>query len=129
MSFLCPVVESLSKSRQPLPHLEAIYVVVPSEENIEFIKKDFSGTSPMYKTAHIFFLESKSLSIFLYPVMYVCIGRSLYVLIIWLALLFTSCLCCAEVPTTLFSKLGASKAAKSELKLMYMFMYFTYVHV
>ena len=62
-SFLCPVVESLSKSRQPLPHLEAIYVVVPSEENIEAIKKDYSGTSPMYKAAHIFFLESKSLSL------------------------------------------------------------------
>ncbi len=53
------VVESLSKARQPLPHLEAIYVVVPSEENIEAIKKDYSGASPMYKSAHIFFLESK----------------------------------------------------------------------
>ena len=32
MCLLCPVVvESLEKRRQPLPHLEAVYIVVPND--------------------------------------------------------------------------------------------------
>ena len=54
------MVEALEKGRQPLPHLEAIYIVVPNDTNIHSIISDFSGT-PKYKAAHIFFIESKSL--------------------------------------------------------------------
>ena len=54
------MVEDLGKARQPLPHLEAIYVVAPNEENVKAIINDYSSPAKnMYKAAHIFFLESK----------------------------------------------------------------------
>jgi len=81
--LLSSVVESLEKSRQPLPHLEAIYIMVPSDkvqcshlcsvsssvrvfceclpfclQTIAAVVNDFDK-EPHYKAAHIFFLESK----------------------------------------------------------------------
>ena len=74
------VVESLDKSRQPLAHMEAVYIMVPSEnvcminlsisciyilcslsltlsQTVTKLIGDFEGT-PTYKAAHVFFLES-----------------------------------------------------------------------
>ncbi|CAI8007026.1 Syntaxin-binding protein 1 [Geodia barretti] len=72
------LVESLDKSRQPLAHMEAIYILVPSEKTVAKLIGDFEG-APTYKTAHVFFLEKCS--------------------------------------TSLFSKLGSSKAAKRIVSL------------
>ena len=55
---LCAVVESLEKSRQPLTHLEAIYIMVPTDKTIQALINDFDR-EPRYKAGHVYFLESK----------------------------------------------------------------------
>lgn len=64
MSKGITLVEALEKPRQPLPHLEAVYFMVPSEENIQLLIGDFSGSKNLYKTAHIYFIEKCSQSLF-----------------------------------------------------------------
>lgn len=78
MSKGVTLVESLDKSRQPLAHLEAVYIIVPSEKTIGSLIADYEN-DPMYKAAHVFFLEKCS--------------------------------------TTLFSRLGSSKAARRIVSL------------
>lgn len=55
------LIEDLSKARQPLPYLEAIYFVKASKENIMSIKGDVTksngGYDVHYKAAHLFFTQ------------------------------------------------------------------------
>ena len=52
------IVEDLSKRREPLPHLEAVYLVQPTEQSVKAIVADWGTPSrPMYRAAHIFFSE------------------------------------------------------------------------
>lgn len=54
------IIEDLKKARQPLLYLEALYLVRPSKDNIDRIKKDFSqddSSSRLYKTGHLFFTD------------------------------------------------------------------------
>lgn len=54
------VVEDLNKNREPLPSMEAIYLITPCEESIAGLIKDFSSAGkPMYKAAHVYFTEGK----------------------------------------------------------------------
>jgi len=41
-------VENLGAKRQPLPELEAVYLVTPSVASVEAICKDFEGNKDMY---------------------------------------------------------------------------------
>jgi len=55
------VIENLAISRQPMKHYEAIYLMAPTLENIEYLKKDFvkqrDVTTPKYGAAHVVFLD------------------------------------------------------------------------
>lgn len=53
-----PLVEDLQKRREPIPSMEAIYMMTPSEESIRILMRDFEHTNrPMYKSAHVYFTE------------------------------------------------------------------------
>ncbi|XP_047068544.1 probable protein transport Sec1a [Lolium rigidum] len=49
------LVEDLYKRRQPLPSLDAIYFMQPTQENVRIFISDMSGKHPLYKKAYIFF--------------------------------------------------------------------------
>jgi hypothetical protein len=54
------LVEAIEKDREPLPHLEAVYIMQPNEANINKLISDFDRPSEpknLYKTVHIFFLQ------------------------------------------------------------------------
>src|SRR5690606_8144866 len=49
------LVESLEKSLQPFPTMDAIYLIFPEQKSIEAIIRDFERLSgPLYAHAHIF---------------------------------------------------------------------------
>ncbi|KAL7668959.1 hypothetical protein ACOME3_009636 [Neoechinorhynchus agilis] len=61
------IVEDVNKNREPLPQLEAIYFVTPTEQSVGRILSDFechpsSGSASRedvkYKAAHVFFTEA-----------------------------------------------------------------------
>lgn len=55
-----PLVEDLQKRREPIPSMEAIYMMTPSEESIRILMRDFEHPNrPMYKSAHVYFTEGK----------------------------------------------------------------------
>lgn len=53
------VVEDLNKRREPLPALEAIYLMQPDEDGIERLVEDFDNARKMYRCAHVFFTASE----------------------------------------------------------------------
>lgn len=53
------IVESLDKRREPLPTMEAIYLITPTQESIGLLQQDFlSVRFSLYKAAHVFFTET-----------------------------------------------------------------------
>eukprot|EP00904_Undaria_pinnatifida_P003071 jgi/Undpi1/12765/HiC_scaffold_6.g02433.m1 len=52
------VVEDLHKARQPFPEMEGVYVVSPTADAVDAIKRDFKSPSEaLYCSVHLFFLE------------------------------------------------------------------------
>lgn len=49
------VVEDLSKRRQPMRTLEAVYFLHPSRESVQLFMEDMAAKQPLYKKAHVFF--------------------------------------------------------------------------
>ncbi len=58
MSEGITIVEDIMKNREPLPQLEAIYLIQPTRESIQQFIDDFSSNNMKYKSAHLFFTES-----------------------------------------------------------------------
>lgn len=49
------LVENITKQRQPMTSLEAIYFIQPTESNVNAFLSDMTGKSPLYKKAFVFF--------------------------------------------------------------------------
>lgn len=53
------IVEDIVKKREPLPNMEAIYLISPTDESVSLLMQDFlSSRIALYKGAHVFFTES-----------------------------------------------------------------------
>ncbi|KAJ7289107.1 Sec1-like snare protein [Mycena rebaudengoi] len=50
------LIESITSYRDPQPEFEAMYLLMPTSQNVERLIKDFSGVR-QYAKAHVFFIE------------------------------------------------------------------------
>ncbi|CAG9464621.1 unnamed protein product [Pedinophyceae sp. YPF-701] len=57
------LVEDLSKKRQPMPNMDAVYFISPTPDSVRHLIEDFSGPTPLYKSAHLFFTYQASPSL------------------------------------------------------------------
>jgi hypothetical protein len=53
------VVERIDKPREPLPSLDAIYFLTPSEKSIDGLIADFKGKKPQYASVHLYTTSRK----------------------------------------------------------------------
>ncbi|KAF5377779.1 hypothetical protein D9757_008057 [Collybiopsis confluens] len=56
-------IEAISNYREPQPGLEAMYLIMPTNQNIDRVIRDFS-TTPQYAAAHLFFIDGLPESLF-----------------------------------------------------------------
>jgi syntaxin-binding protein 1 len=52
------VIESITNFRDPQPEFEALYLLMPTSQNVERVIKDFTN-SRQYAAAHLFFIDGE----------------------------------------------------------------------
>merc|ERR1711892_1440915 len=53
------IVETIEKKREPMPAMEAIYLITPSESSVRGLMNDFASVNrSTYKAAHVYFTEA-----------------------------------------------------------------------
>lgn len=55
------VIESITNYRDPQPDFEALYLLMPTSQNVDRVIKDFTNGRQQYAAAHLFFIEGASL--------------------------------------------------------------------
>lgn len=63
-SHLCHVViEAITNYREPQPTMEAVYLLMPTSQNVDRIIHDFSNGRKQYAGAHLFFIDGMYVSL------------------------------------------------------------------
>ena len=72
-NIIFAVVETLEKKREPMPNMEAIYFITPSEESISILIDDFR-TGALYKAIHVYTTEGslRHICYEFYPIYFFC---------------------------------------------------------
>lgn len=55
------VIESITSRRDPQPEYEAMYLLMPTNQNVDRIIRDFAGNTKQYAAGHLFFVEGELL--------------------------------------------------------------------
>ena len=61
------VIEAITNWREPQPSMEAIYLVMPTSQNVDRIIRDFSDGRRQYGAAHLFFIDGMYVSLCTHP--------------------------------------------------------------
>lgn len=57
------VIEAITSYREAQPTMEAVYLLMPTSQNVDRIIRDFSNGRKQYAAAHLFFIDGMYVSL------------------------------------------------------------------